>query len=80
MAAERLAALHSPAGLDLGGVTPEEIALSVLAEIVQVRRQATPAGLIEDEVIEGAPIEGVSVETRVVQPAASGCCGDGEKH
>ena len=30
--------------------------------------------------VEGAPIEGVSVETRVVQPAASGCCGDGEKH
>ncbi len=75
VAAERLAALRSPAGLDLGGVTPEEIALSVLAEIVQVRRQATPAGLIEDEIIEGA-----SVETRVVQSAASGCCGEGEKH
>jgi hypothetical protein len=52
----------------------------VLAEIVQERRRAWPVGLIEDEVIEVAPIEGVSVETRVVQPAASGCCGDGEKH
>jgi xanthine dehydrogenase accessory factor len=36
---ERLSALHSPAGLDIGAVTPEEIALSILAEIVQVRRR-----------------------------------------
>jgi xanthine dehydrogenase accessory factor len=36
--AERLGALKSPAGLDLGAVTPEEIAVSILAEIVQVRR------------------------------------------
>jgi len=36
--AERLAKLKSPAGLDLGAITPEEIAISVLAEIVAVRR------------------------------------------
>lgn len=36
----KLAALHSPAGLNIGGQTPEEIALSVLAEIVQERRTA----------------------------------------
>jgi xanthine dehydrogenase accessory factor len=36
---ERLSALHSPAGLDIGAVTPEEIALSILAEIVAVRRR-----------------------------------------
>jgi len=35
----RIAALHSPAGLDIGAVTPEEIALSILAEIVEVRRR-----------------------------------------
>lgn len=35
---ERLAALRAPAGLDLGAETPEEIALSILAELVQVRR------------------------------------------
>jgi xanthine dehydrogenase accessory factor len=38
MPAERLAKLRAPAGLALGGILPEEIALSVLAEIVQVRR------------------------------------------
>ena len=35
----RLAALHAPAGLDLGAITPEEIALSILAEIVRLRRR-----------------------------------------
>ena len=36
---ERLANLRAPAGLDLGAISPEEIALSILAEIVQVRRR-----------------------------------------
>jgi xanthine dehydrogenase accessory factor len=46
----RLAAIHAPVGLDLGGRTPAEIALSVMAEISQLRhggsgrplRAATP--------------------------------------
>jgi xanthine dehydrogenase accessory factor len=36
-----LARLHAPAGLDLGARTPDEIALSVLAEIVLRRRGGT---------------------------------------
>lgn len=36
---EQIARLKYPAGLDLGAVTPEEIALSILAEIIQRRRQ-----------------------------------------
>ena len=35
---ERLAALRAPAGLNLGAETPAEIAISILAELVQVRR------------------------------------------
>ncbi len=35
----RLARLKSPAGLDLGGIDPEEIAVSVIAEIVQTRNR-----------------------------------------
>jgi xanthine dehydrogenase accessory factor len=37
----RLAAIHAPVGLDLGGRTPAEIALSVMAEISQMRHGGT---------------------------------------
>jgi xanthine dehydrogenase accessory factor len=38
VAAECLEKLKAPAGLDLGAITPDEIAISILAEIVAVRR------------------------------------------
>jgi xanthine dehydrogenase accessory factor len=37
---EQIARLKYPAGLDFGAVTPEEIALSILAEIIQRRHQS----------------------------------------
>ncbi|MGI9384444.1 MAG: XdhC family protein, partial [Methyloligellaceae bacterium] len=39
----RKAVLHGPAGLDIGAIDPEEIALSILAEIVQERRRSVRA-------------------------------------
>jgi xanthine dehydrogenase accessory factor len=41
---ERLAKLKAPAGLDLGAITPEEIAISILAEIVALRRNKDSRG------------------------------------
>lgn len=39
LSADRLDRIKAPAGLDLGAITPEEIALSILAEMLQLRRK-----------------------------------------
>jgi xanthine dehydrogenase accessory factor len=42
---EQLRKIHAPIGLDIGAVTPEEVAVAILAEIVAERRGATGASL-----------------------------------
>lgn len=42
---DELKRLHAPIGLDLGSRTPEEIALSIVAEIVQTRRGGAGSSL-----------------------------------
>ena len=39
---EQRASLHTPAGLEIGAETPEEIALAILAEIVSLRPEGEP--------------------------------------
>jgi len=59
VAEEQLARVHAPAGLDLGAQTPEEIALSVLSEIVMHRRggNGTPMRIpTASRVFESAPV------------------------
>ncbi len=41
----RVDALHAPIGLEIAAETPAEIAISILAEIVAVRRNADPAAV-----------------------------------
>ena len=45
---ERLKQVHSPVGLDLGGRTPEEIAVSIMAEIIAFRHDR-PGGSMKIE-------------------------------
>ena len=47
VAAERLACVHAPIGLDLGGRNPAETALAILAKVVQVRYGGTSCMLRE---------------------------------
>ncbi|HEY6284410.1 MAG TPA: YHS domain-containing protein, partial [Ktedonobacteraceae bacterium] len=39
LAEQQIERLKAPAGLDIGAVTPQEIAASILVELVQVRRR-----------------------------------------
>jgi xanthine dehydrogenase accessory factor len=45
MPRERLAQVHAPIGLDLGAETPDEIALSIAAEMLMMRKKASGAPL-----------------------------------
>lgn len=49
----QLSRVYAPIGLDLGGPTPEEIALAILAEIVAVRRGGS--GRMRSQVARPAP-------------------------
>ena len=67
---ERLARLKAPAGLDIGAVSPDEIAISILAEIIQHRRSAKPeppveVGVTPTEAID--PICGMTVDVATAE-------------
>lgn len=47
VAAEKLARVRAPIGLDLGGSTPEEIALCIMAEIIMLRHGGTGVAMSE---------------------------------
>jgi xanthine dehydrogenase accessory factor len=69
-----LARVHAPAGLDIGAVTPEEIAISVMAQIVQDRRRPTEAAKepgVEEKPAEAIdPICGMTVQVATARHKA----------
>ena len=49
---ERIRSVHAPIGLEIGAVTPEEIAVSILAEVTAVRRAAGSRTRPRERVLE----------------------------
>jgi xanthine dehydrogenase accessory factor len=47
-----LASIHTPIGLNIGAVTEAEIAISILAEIIQVRRKSSREEAVQQEVLK----------------------------
>jgi xanthine dehydrogenase accessory factor len=72
--AARVAAIVAPAGIEIGAVTPEEIALSVLGGLVRERRGGAPAVTAEaaaDHPQQQAPSGGCCGGSATVAPAAA---------
>ena len=62
--------LRSPAGLDIGAETPGEIALSILAQIVEERRPAE-----QPEAVPAEPAVGIALEAPADDLAVDPICG-----
>ena len=63
---EHLNNLHSPIGININANTPAEIAVSIMAEIIQVKRTLFPAEETDREVLEGLYAVEVSGERAVL--------------
>jgi xanthine dehydrogenase accessory factor len=75
---EAILRLKAPAGLDIGAANAPEIALSILAEIVQRRRtQAQPTSLPEPAATAIDPICGMTVDIATARWTAEK---DGQTH
>ncbi len=74
VSAEEAARLRSPAGLDIGAETPGEIALSILAQIVEDRRSADKAQVAPEEHAP-SPAVGISLAPAADDTAVDPICG-----
>src|SRR5215469_5272952 len=69
---EKLERVWAPAGLDLGAATPEEIALSVMSQIVSVRRGGSARALKQINAASTSEPKAETVPTKVIRQCDSG--------
>ncbi len=65
MAEQHIARLKAPAGLDIGARTPAEIAASILAELIQIRRRPGP---ISEQQTPTIPMEVPAESAEAIDP------------
>ena len=67
---ERIAAIHSPIGLSINAVTPEEIAISIMAEIISVYRKDRKAVTVDTSLVSRM-LEEDGVVVRIIEKQGS---------
>lgn len=67
----RVDAIIAPAGVEIGAETPEEIALSVLADVVRVRR----SGTLTNVTLNVMPAMAAATASTAKPAQGAGCCG-----
>jgi xanthine dehydrogenase accessory factor len=74
VAPEELDRVWAPAGLDLGAITPEEIALSIISQIVLLRRGGTgaPLKLIKSPATRDEKTEAGESSVKIIRQCDSG--------
>lgn len=68
---EQLGQLHAPIGLDIKSETPEEIAVSIMGEIIEVKNSQKRTEGFSDEIMEGMQISGKKVLATIVMRKGS---------
>jgi xanthine dehydrogenase accessory factor len=66
LAEEKIATVWAPAGLDIGAATPEEIALSIMSQMVALRRGGT-AGTLSHNQTSSSDMQSLSADTVIRQ-------------
>ncbi|NWL28233.1 xanthine dehydrogenase [Paenarthrobacter ureafaciens] len=76
-----LARLRSPIGLDLSASTPEETAISIMAEVIAARHQASalPLAFTSDPIHKGLGERAALAPHPGSQPSSSPTCGVGQE-
>jgi xanthine dehydrogenase accessory factor len=72
IAADQMERVRSPAGIEIGALTPAEIALSILAELVRLRRSGDKLEPAETRTSE------TELSESTAEAAGVGCCGGHE--
>ena len=68
---EKLDAVCAPIGLDIGAQTPEEIALSIMAQVISYYRKSQRGGCYSKELLEAAKAEGQILATIVAKKGSA---------
>jgi xanthine dehydrogenase accessory factor len=75
---EKIESIHAPIGLPIGGQTPEEIAVSIAAEMIQVKNRSS-RNVLEEAVKEGLSCPEAGTMVTVVEKYGSSPRGKGSR-